>query len=296
MKFALKFKLKKNDSIETLEKIWKWYTHACNTTPVKDWKEWIMTSNDHDTIFWNKSKSIRIQTSLYWIKQYLKDKIWWIWESEETINIEDITSWTKEMTNKILEPIHWTWKMTFKELEKLLQESYWAWTIHKYKTPQWKEINIRFATSFNIRDTNFLRTNENVDIWWVTEWKNVNTTWKDTIAIDWFWFSSIPAAPTWWYESWEKLEPNGFWILWKAPEWRPMDKKFDINSYKEIMNTKFKITFKWFAFESSKDEIVIMPVFEIYWKKIETLWKKVSHKLPEDKTIVKTRKKELADL
>ena len=259
--------------------------------------EKITTSNDYTKkipIFWNYF--------LYrWWKKYLEDNLEKIWENKESLNIEEVINWTKELTNEILDPINWNQVKSLRELEDLLVEKYWAWKVHKYIDKNWKEYNIRFSTSFNIKWTTILRNDGNINIdWWITPKATHNLSNQDFIWIDALWWSSIPAAPTGWYnkkQKWTNEWPHQwFWFLWKIPKLRPMHNDFDKNLYEEIMNLPIKVAFKWFAYESNSDEIVIMPTFEIKWKELEEKIKQFSQKIPEWKQAIPTSKKYLSDL
>lgn len=253
-------------------------------------KEKITTSNDCTKY----DPNINLYLSL---KEYLKDKIW-----EKGIDLKEVVKWTASLVDKLLEPINSNWIKNLKELENLLVKSYWAWKKHIFTDENWVERAIRFSTSFNFPWTTFLRLKDNVNIeWWVTEKATHNLSDKtNLICTDSVSWSSIPAAPTGWYfknQDWEESEKHdGFWLLWKIQELRPMDDKFDKELYERIMNLPVEITFKWFAYEHNSDETVIMPTFTIEWKKIEEEIKKFSQDLPESSIGIPTSKKYLADL
>jgi len=278
--------------------LWKWYSHVSDNTNdvTNDKKEKIWettTSNDY-------TKKWLFNWLLYrGLKNYLwdnKEKIW-----EDKLDLKEIVSWTKELTNQILEPINSNWIKNLIELENLLVETYWAWKKHNFVDENWNEKKIRFATSFNFAGTTILRNNDRVNAeWWVTDRATHNLAKWDLISTDSLWWSSIPAAPTGWYlktQEWkESNNHENFWFLWKILEFRPMSDKFNKDLYEKIMNMPINITFKWFAYESNSDEIVIMPTFVIEWKEIEKEIQKFSEEIPEWKTEIKTSKNYLANL
>lgn len=295
----LKYITKNYSKLICLNFIWRWYAHVSeNTTDIENEKKeviWdITTSNDYTEKWF---------TWDFWLyrglKNYIKDNEEKIWENN--INLKEVKKWVKELTNKILDPINSNWIKNLVELERLLVDSYWAWKNHKFINEDWKEINIRFATSFNFSWTTILRTKDRVNAkWWVTDTAIHNLSKWDLISTDSLGWSSIPAAPTGWYfktQEWEEsVKHEGFWFLWKILELRPMSDKFNKELYEKIMNMDIEITFKWFSYESNPDEIVIMPTFTIEWEEIEKEIQKFSEEIPEWKIEVQTSKNYLANL
>lgn len=163
----------------------------------------------------------------------------WLPENEIDSLVPNIRSEVDKLVNLVLVD-----GLSLLKLEQVLRENYGEWVL--------KYINdVRFANCFAWKNTQLHRDAKTIIIpkWSVKRISEANM-WNS--VIDPIWFSSKVPAPTEWYG-----------LLWKIPEFRPMDNKFNMRLFNELMSTWVELKFKWVAYEVWVNDAAIMPTFEI---------------------------------
>ena len=184
-----------------------------------------------------------------------------LWKNNDKKIIENIENYFNRFSNILNKEYP-----TLIEIEKFLQEIFWTSLIFADENEK-----VRLANALWWANTQIHRDAQKIILNWTqipqhNMWKNI---------VDPIWWASRVAAPSWWYNNWN---PEWYWILWKIPQLRPMDKNnFDKKIYNEIMNIKLKLWFMWFAIEKSKDEIAIMPLVKLEW------WEEIIQNFSEEK-------------
>ncbi len=226
------------------------------------------------------NKKVKLISSIDWTKNFFtkSHNLWSIWK--KNLITQKVDWYINHVHNLLKNNDHLRQNIKLLELEEDLKYNFTKEA--KYLEIENLEKNIRIANCFAWAKTQIYRKVENIIIAnWDTNMPTKTNMWKKVVdPIGW---SSKSIAPSWWYNNWN---PEWYWLLWKIPKLRPSSEKFDINIYKELMNTRVKISQTWIAIEYWPEEVVFMPTYKIFWG--EDIIKNFSE--PIKKPCIKTSK------
>ncbi len=207
-------------------------------------------------------KDYKIISTIDWVtNSHTTDSQFFEHLHKQSADIESIDKQANQIIFKIDSLLRWKVRILdntilIHDLEKLLQENFS--TEAAYVDDNWF---IRFANCFAWADTQIHREASKIDLPdWETRMPTKTNMWGGIIdPIGW---ASKWLAPSWGYNNWS---PKWYGLLWKILQLRPMAKEFNQEIYEEIMNTRVLFEDMWISFESSEEEVAIMPTIKIHW-------------------------------